>query len=256
MSKGKFGSSCSQTLNSQETQRQRPVGGAYLGWSIVRILLLYLYFSTFWGTLIINVFKWYVKAQSLFFGRQKQIELLGVFNQIVWGCKWGEQKHNPCRNRRPSFWSGTGRNYNPRGNKIFSWFCEKARKGMGPFWLIQRLRAVEFASEMAGNQTIWYDFVRLCSFMRIAPIIQGTTTTANDHFVGISNLLRIPNLRLPAHEAASGSRSHRLPKHLTMLSRETNWLADCAGGYNYDEVPVLPCCGSIIPLIFPSIFSA
>ena len=195
MSKGKFGSSCSQTLNSQETQRQRPVGGAYLGWSIVRILLLYLYFSTFWGTLIINVFKWYVKAQSLFFGRQKQIELLGVFNQIVWGCKWGEQKHNPCRNRRPSFWSGTGRNYNPRGNKIFSWFCEKARKGMGPFWLIQRLRAVEFASEMAGNQTIWYDFVRLCSFMRIAPIIQGTTTTANDHFVGISNLLRIPNLR-------------------------------------------------------------
>jgi hypothetical protein len=65
---------------------------------------------------------------------------------------------------------------------------------MGPFWLIQGLRAVEFVSEMAGNQTIWYDFVRLCSFMRIAPIIQGTTT-ANDHFVGISNVLRIPNLR-------------------------------------------------------------
>ena len=69
-------------------------------------------------------------------------------------------------------------------------------------------------------------------------------------------LVAYPKLEIPAHEAASGSRSHRLPNHLTMLSRETNWLADCAGGYNYDEVPVLPCCGSIIPLIFPSIFSA
>ena len=226
------------------------------------------------------------------------------------------------------FWSGTGGNYNPRGNKIFSWFCEKARKGMGPFdpkaasgWVCLRngrepndliwfstfiwvnyneltTSSLEIIVSKGNHpqmaqQFRWVNYYNLPRFMPLlwgycgwlrnpAPVdrlfiplfigfqpsfwwcrissIHCSTHHSGDYHSQRSlrwglQLVAYPKLEIPAHEA-SGSRSHRLPKDLTMLSRETNWLADCAGGQKLRWSASSSLFGSIIPLIFPSIFSA